>query len=294
MNKEIPASSRNIYQARIDSVLNYINLNLDAEINLDHLAQIAHFSPFHFHRIFSAFMGETPQQFLTRARVERAANLLLKNSSYSITEIAIYCGFASSSTFARAFKNHFGISASKYQNNRGVLLPTYKNKPEESVRSKQTYQVKIQNKPEFHIAYVSNLEGYDVELIRNAWKKLYTWAFSQDLVTQDTQTIGISFDDPLITPASKCRYYAGITIPDGIITIDPVGKMFIPAGKYATIQHTCHVNEVQQIFHYLYHEWLIDSGYIPANHPPFEIYFCTSEDEPDIHTLEVCIPIFPI
>lgn len=107
---------RQEYTARINRVIDHIESNLDSPMKLETLAAVANFSPFHFHRIFSAFLGETINQFIQRIRLEKAAAQLVDNPRKSITEIAFDCGFSGSATFARAFKDFFGISASQWRN----------------------------------------------------------------------------------------------------------------------------------------------------------------------------------
>lgn len=67
------------YIHRINKVIDYIEQNLDSELSLERLADVALFSPYHFHRIFSAFMGETLSGFIRRKRIEKAASLLLND-----------------------------------------------------------------------------------------------------------------------------------------------------------------------------------------------------------------------
>ena len=86
----------NIYISRINSVLDYIEDNLSEPLTLQELSDIANFSRFHFHRIFSTFMGETLSQFIWRVRLQKAAAILVNEKSKSITEIALDCGFSSS------------------------------------------------------------------------------------------------------------------------------------------------------------------------------------------------------
>src|SRR5258708_24032325 len=91
----------------------HIQAHLADPLDLERLAAVACFSPFHFHRLFRAWMGETLQAFVQRLRLERAAQLLVFNQVQSISDIALECGFSSSSAFARAFKAVFGLSASE-------------------------------------------------------------------------------------------------------------------------------------------------------------------------------------
>src|SRR5579862_1337903 len=108
-------STRNEYAARMNRVVDHIQAHLADPLDLERLAGVACFSPFHFHRLFSAWMGETLQVFIHRLRLERAAQLLVFNRLRSISEIALECGFTSSSAFARAFKGAFGVSASEWR-----------------------------------------------------------------------------------------------------------------------------------------------------------------------------------
>lgn len=133
------SDSRSIYKARVDAAIMMIHEHLNEKLVLEDLAKSAGFSAFHFHRLFSAMVGETPQQFLTRVRLERAANMLVKYSGYSITQIALNCGFSSPSVFARSFKNHFGISANEYRKveNRPVPPDVHPNEAYLKTRSRR-------------------------------------------------------------------------------------------------------------------------------------------------------------
>lgn len=70
---------REDYTARINRVIDYIEANIDKDLSLEELANVAHFSPFHFHRIFSAMVGETLNGFTQRIRIEKAAAKLVLN-----------------------------------------------------------------------------------------------------------------------------------------------------------------------------------------------------------------------
>ena len=65
--------SRSEYRSRMHRVLETIDRQLDLALDLETLAAEAHFSPFHFHRLFAAWMGETLGDYLRRRRVEVAA-----------------------------------------------------------------------------------------------------------------------------------------------------------------------------------------------------------------------------
>ena len=73
---ETKKTTREEYQKCVNAVVDYINLHLGEEIDLKSLAKISHFSPFYFHRIMKAFLGEPIGTFIVRTRTETAARLL--------------------------------------------------------------------------------------------------------------------------------------------------------------------------------------------------------------------------
>lgn len=287
--------SRSIYKARVDAAIMYMHDHLHERIILEDLAKTAGFSAFHFHRLFSAMIGETPQQFLIRLRLERTANMLVKYSGYSITQIAMNCGFSSSSAFARSFKNHFGLSANEYRKTECKPVPAEVHADDYGLKEHPHIKVEILSVPKWNLIYVSILKGYKIDLICKGWNQLYRWATAHNLITAETRVLGISFDDPLITPADKCRYYACISLPSEINPQPPIGFMTLAGSKCAMVRVTCTLNEIQGIYMYLYRDWLLDSGFQPADLPPYEIYLSTPKTYPEgKYEMEIYIPIVPL
>ena len=105
------------YKNRINRVVDYIQANFDTSLSISQISKVACFSEFHFNRVFKKIMGEPVYKFIRRLRLEKSAELLLKRPKTSITEIALICGFATSSSFAKSFKNHFNMNATEWRNN---------------------------------------------------------------------------------------------------------------------------------------------------------------------------------
>src|SRR6202521_1916357 len=107
---------RSEYTRRLNRVLDHISAHLADNLTLEELAQVANFSPYHFHRLFSAWMGETLGDYLRRRRLERSAHALLADRRETVLAIALDCGFASGEVFARAFRQHFGMTPTTWRN----------------------------------------------------------------------------------------------------------------------------------------------------------------------------------
>ena len=80
------------------------------------LAAAAYASPAHFARSFKRAFGETPHRYLQQRRIERAMDLM-RSTDRSLTEIALDVGFATPSSFTRAFRDTTGRPPSAYPRN---------------------------------------------------------------------------------------------------------------------------------------------------------------------------------
>lgn len=99
---------------RISEALQFIDNNLNENLDFIKVADTFHFSSFYFHRMFSAIVGKTITAYIRDRRLAKTCQLLAYTNE-SITSICIQCGFDSSQSFCRTFKNHFGVSPSNYR-----------------------------------------------------------------------------------------------------------------------------------------------------------------------------------
>jgi AraC family transcriptional regulator len=104
-----PPAPGSLGSAALSRTLRYINDNLDGNVSIEAMADIAGLSPFHFSRSFARATGHSPHRYVMLARVERAA-ALLRGSSLSLAEIAFQTGFADQSHMARHVRQRHGIS----------------------------------------------------------------------------------------------------------------------------------------------------------------------------------------
>ncbi|MEI5098544.1 helix-turn-helix transcriptional regulator [Streptomyces sp. PmtG] len=86
----------------------------DPELDLAAVAACAGYSRFHFLRAFKEAYGETPGQYLSRRRIERAEDML-RSADLAVTEVCVLVGFTSLGTFSTTFKRHTGLTPSEYR-----------------------------------------------------------------------------------------------------------------------------------------------------------------------------------
>ncbi len=97
--------------------------NYAEPLDLAGLAGAAGVSKFHFLRCFAAEYGETPMQYVTRRRIERATDLL-RATNLTVTEVSVLVGYAALGSFTRRFTELVGVSPSEYQRTQaGARIP---------------------------------------------------------------------------------------------------------------------------------------------------------------------------
>jgi AraC family transcriptional regulator len=99
---------------RLSRVLDYIHANLDRDIHLDELANIAGLSSFHFAKLFKLSTGTSPHQYMLQRRVERAKELL-HDPQMSLTQISLETGFSDQSHLTNVFRRLQGVTPSRYR-----------------------------------------------------------------------------------------------------------------------------------------------------------------------------------
>lgn len=303
------------YISRINKAIDYIENNLDQAITLNHLAEAANFSKFHFHRIFQAFIGETPFQFIQRIRLERAANLLLTNKSMSISEIAVKTGFTDISIFSRNFKNTFKISATQYRSEKieNSNLSKINSNIQPSVNAVSMYfcqrtkkikwrttmklnkNVEVKELPQMTVAYIRHIGPYkgDEKLFETLWGKICTWAGAKGLMEQkNLQFLVVYHDDPNVTVEDKLRMSVCLTVPPETKVDGEIGKMEIEAAKYLVARFVVKGDEFMEAWQWVYGEWFPNSGYQPDDKPCFELY--PEEPKDGVYTVDICVPVKPL
>lgn len=306
--------SRSEYEKRMHQVLAYIDAHLEHPLDLGTLAEVACFSPFHFHRLFAAWMGETLGDYLRRRRIEVAARRLVAQPRTRILNIALSVGFGSGEAFTRAFKSRFGCSPTVWRERQRLPRSEKSNfgqvnsKPNQALApmfvehevthkpSKETImKVMLVNREPATIAYFRHLGPYG-EPIARFWQEIYIpWAVMNKLGPNHAR-YGISHDDPSITMPEQCRYDACAEVAPDFVATGGALKTTIPGGRYAVLKFRGTVAQVGDAWAALIRDWLPSSGFQLDSRPCFEYYpkGAITDRRTGEFESEICIPVVPL
>jgi AraC family transcriptional regulator len=95
-------------------VLEYIHSNLERDLHLQQLAEVANLSTFHFAKLFKRSTRCSPHQYVLQRRLERAQQLL-GNPHISLSEVSLRAGFADQSHLSNVFRRFVGLTPSRFR-----------------------------------------------------------------------------------------------------------------------------------------------------------------------------------
>jgi len=273
---------------RILRVQLYIEEHLDDELPLKRLAEVGHLSPYHFHRIFRAIVGEGVAEYVRRVRLEAAA-IALKATTNSVTNVAFNAGYGTHEAFTRAFRRRFGVSPSDFRSSNSFKVENRDSDMTSQTNDRETRTVQL---PATRVAFLRHTGPYKES--GATFTKMMEWAFSKGLFHPQTKVLSICHDDPAITSPEKTRLDCCVTVDDRFIAEGEVEVQTIPEGEYVVLTHRGSYDGLADSYCWLYGEWLSTSGREFANRPPFEVYVNNPNDtaEDDLVT-EIFILLQP-
>ncbi|MGB1043131.1 MAG: AraC family transcriptional regulator [Tenacibaculum sp.] len=293
---------------RIAKAIDFVEFNLEKKLLLEEVAKQAHFSPYHFHRVFKIVTKETLNDFIVRKRIEKAVSDVMRKKEKPITEIAEDVGFTSLSSFSRAFKKFYGMSPaefrkqtpskfskiSKVESKNGKVEIRFEqyicniNNNLKWLKMNADVQVKIL--PPMQLAYISHQGKMDA--VGNTYNRLMQWAFPKGLMQQDDlKMITIYHDSPKITDPNQVRMSACMTLSREVKTDGEVNLKTLPETKCIVSRLEITPNQFQQAWESSF-VWMSEHGYNKAAQDPFEIYHNNPQEHPEGKCLvDICIPI---
>ncbi|HEV2476697.1 MAG TPA: GyrI-like domain-containing protein [Candidatus Dormibacteraeota bacterium] len=290
--------SRSEYTARMHRVLEFIDRHLDQPLELDALASVANFSAYHFHRLFTAWMGETLGEFVRRRRLEVAAQRLAAQPRLAVTEVALGVGFGSTEAFSRAFKSRFGATPTAWRrsqvSNRDQVLSNHDQAVGASRRNDGVMKVTIVDRQPATIAYLRHVGPYGKPVSDFWMNDVAPWMETNGLFGKPRY--GISHDDPDVTAPEKLRYDAAVEVGPDFVGSGKHQKTVLPGGRYAVGKFEGNDRDVGEAWAWLIRDWLPDSGMQLDSRPFFEHYpvGSTYDEASGRFECEICIPVMPL
>lgn len=285
--------TRQDYEERMLRVLIHIQRNLDSSPTLDDLAAVAHFSPYHFHRIFRGMTGESLKSHIRRLRLEKAAGRL-RQTEDQVLRIALDAGFESHAAFSRAFRTQLGMSPSAWREAPRTTVGKTKNldfhQMFTSPKGDPKMDVKIVKENDVRVAFVRHTGPYN--LCGRAWSKLCGHLGAQGLLGGGPRFIGLSYDDPEVTPADKIRYDACVEVDGDFQPEGEIGVQVLPGGEFAITTHFGPYENLKDTYAALLGKWLPGSGRKFKMDPTREIYLNDPEGtDPEDLITDVYLPL---
>ena len=265
-------------------VMNYIYKYIDTDINIDELSVELNMSKFHLHRIFKDEFGKNIYESIKSIRLQKASNLLITNKYSTITQIANMCGYSSQTSFLRAFKERFLMTPKEWKNAGYKEYSTSNVKKFYETNNEVDFsniEPSIEKMPQIETYYIRH-QGYD-KSIKKVWQKLQTWIYTNEI--DNYKQIALHHDNPIITPLNECQYIATVSIDTYKKEIENLSlpKLIIPKGIYAKFSLKGKYGDVIKLIQWVYHSWLIESGYETTTNPSYTIYhknhFLSSDEE---------------
>ena len=258
------------WTTRMNRALDYIEKNLDADIDLKQAARLALCSTNSFSNIFLITTGIQLSEYIRRRRLTLAA-LELQNSDDKIIDISLKYGYSSPTAFNRAFQNQHKVSP-QYARSRRIPLVTYPRiSLQINLKGDMEMKVRIEKKSAFSIVGVKRTFRNDavVNLIPEFWGSTSKETYNNLLSLANAEPkgfVGLCAD---FDGNHKFDYYIAVSTtnktPEGFFKYD------VPAATWAILEKD---GELMDIHTRFWKEWLPSSGYRRANEniPDIEVY----------------------
>ena len=243
------------YAARVERVHAYLAQHLDHAVDLERLADVACFSPYHFHRIYHALQGETVADSVRRMRLHRAALDLLEGRA-PIVQIATRAGYGSQAAFTRAFRAAYGTPPAAYRAG--------------SSGGYDAAAIAIRISPDVEVL-ARRHEG-DYATVGATFEQLNAQAIGRGWLTDRSRYFGLYYDDPAAVPRASLRSDACVSAPSAFAGDADARPITIAGGRYAVLLHVGPYAELHRAYTWMYREWLPASGEEPADRPCVEEY----------------------
>lgn len=268
------------YANRIQSAVDFIEVHLSDDLRLYDVALHCGFSEYHFHRIFSAILGESVSEYIRKRRLSRAAAAIL-NSSESIMEVALDAGYDSQEAFTRAFKTMYGVTPGRLRRGRQNAIVVEKNPATlelmEHLKGGITMEPKfIERAEERLIGMGGSFKPGSFEEIGRLWDRFnerqkeiknISGNYALGVCCSRHDAIALKEGDSMVYIAARpVDSLDQENIPEGMVSIS------LPKTQYAVFTHSGPLRNLRHTINYIWGTWLPRSNFKHAENFDFELY----------------------
>lgn len=266
----------------IQKAIDYIEENLEEEINYENVAKQIGMSSYYFHRIFSAIVGVSPAEYIRNRRLTCAAEDLTRNNC-NILDIALKYRFESNEAFTRAFTKFHGILPKMAKQKGSELRAFSRVKLDFKIDGGNILNYRIEDKEEFEIeAIIKNFSIETKSKIPEFWNEIKESGKLKEISKDFTRcTLGVCIGE---SNSKEYKYGIGIKITDSDEKNSE--SEIIKVAKSKWIVFKCKgqkAEDINELWSRIYKEYFITSEYKQSMNIDFELY--------DKKDTEIWIPI---
>lgn len=273
------------YRERLDRVTAFLHANLETDIGIEALSDVACLSSYHWHRIYTAMTGETVANTLRRLRLQRAADRLA-NSDMEISMIASLAQYGSQDAFSRAFRDMYGNAPAAYR--QGGSHAAFK--AANARADAAGFKVTIEHHDAVRCISVPHTGPY--LQIDAAMGQLFGTLAQAELLGPNTQMQAVFYDDPDLVAIENLRSAACSPCSDDLEMPEGTEELIRPPGAYAKLEHTGPYADMKDAYRWIYGVWLPNSGFEISERPGFESYLNSPVDtKPEDLRSNIYLPV---
>lgn len=281
----------------LNNAIEYIEGNLDSDIEIDEIAKVAFTSRYHFQRMFHAITGFTLTEYIRNRRLTLAGEEL-SSTDAKITEIAIKYGYESPDAFTKAFQRLHGTTPSKIKKGNVRLKAFPKLSLQITIKGECKMDYRVVEKDEFKVfgvvfltTTVDNALYKEIpEFCDKIWEDGTHLKINEFLGYPKMHMLhGIHYD---FKEDGSRSYMMGWEVPETGVPKE-YKILDIPSYTWVAFETKGIMPQnlaIQDVWKRIYSEWFPSSGFVQVEGPCIEKYFW-DDDKYDKYTCEVWIPV---
>ena len=260
---------------RFYKAIGFIEQNLDRPLRLQDVADAAHYSPYHFSRMFKAMTGDSVTEYVRKRRLTVAADRLLRDDPVSLIQLAVEVGFENQESFTKAFKAQFHVTPGLYRKTQDPMRLLYRD-PYGHAEHTHLHQC-LDTKPDIVTRPAMKVVGRAHHFVDRDLSLKTVWSGfkpEMDMVPNRIGQHGFGIYEAYYESGTEVgfTYWCAVQVSDFSDVPNGFQSRDIPEQQYAVFLHKGPLPQLHQTLKYIWGSWLPKSKYDYVNSPELEIY----------------------